>query len=175
MFLPHEPADVGEKVTPARVVRIAVGVGKLVVHTVISAPNVDAVLAGNRLADAPEDSEWEAGVVGLVSPESMSSAPNCKPSPVPCSVVVRPSVSVNITSACKHLHSSKFLLKGGVFTDLILPDPCLPRDVVQVQESIDVDHVGCRKDQDVSPDEIKVTLADKIIKRLIAGSFGRHV
>lgn len=87
MLLSHEPADVGEKVASARVVWVAVSVGELVMHAMIAAPNVDAVLAGNRLADAPEDPEWEAGVVRLVSPESMSSAPDCKPSPVSCSSV----------------------------------------------------------------------------------------
>ena len=52
-------------------------------------------------------------------------------------------------------------------TDLILPDPGLPGDVAQVQESIGVDEVCDRKHDDVGPHEIKVTFANEIIKGLM--------
>ena len=84
MLLPHEPTDVGEEVAATRVVRVTVSVGELVVHTVIPAPDVDAVLPSNRLPNSPEGAEREAGVVGLVGPQAMRSAADREACPVAC-------------------------------------------------------------------------------------------
>ena len=62
-------------------------------------------------------------------------------------------------------HSLSLSFAG--LTDLILPDPGLPGDVAQVQESIGVDEVCDRKHDDVGPHEIKVTFANEIIKGLM--------
>lgn len=52
-----------EKVSTASVVGISVRVGELVVDAVIAAPDVDAVLTGDRLTDGPEDPKRQGGIV----------------------------------------------------------------------------------------------------------------
>jgi hypothetical protein len=51
MLLAQQPSDVGEKETTAGVVRISVGLAKLVVDAVISAPFVNVVLFVFGLGD----------------------------------------------------------------------------------------------------------------------------
>lgn len=74
----QQPAHVGEEEATGRVMGISVSVGELVMHSMVTGPFVDAVLEGDRLQDHQEDAQWQAGLVGLVRPQTMCPGCNAK-------------------------------------------------------------------------------------------------
>lgn len=75
MLFAHQPANVREKESSSGVVRIGISVGELVVHSMISCPMKDWLLASHRLQDHHYDFELLIHSEGFVSKQSMSS--NC--------------------------------------------------------------------------------------------------
>jgi hypothetical protein len=68
----EEPAHVSKEKPTLGIMRIGMGLGVLVMNTVVPAPLPNAVLEGNGLEEGEEDSEGEAGFVRLVRPEPVT-------------------------------------------------------------------------------------------------------
>jgi hypothetical protein len=66
MLLPQKPTDVSKEEPSMSVVRISVSLTELVMHSVVSTPNIEGVLPCNALTDHQEDSKEESCIVGLV-------------------------------------------------------------------------------------------------------------
>lgn len=74
VLLATEPAHVGEKEAALDVVRVGVGLGELVVHSVVARPGVDAVLACHSLQDHQQHLHRPLGLVRPVRPQPVAAA-----------------------------------------------------------------------------------------------------
>jgi len=72
MLLDEQPADVGEKETSFGVVGIGIGLGILVVDSVVPGPLDDVVLKGDCLEEDEKEAEGEGGLEGAVRPEAVT-------------------------------------------------------------------------------------------------------
>lgn len=68
VLLAHQPAAVGEEETPLNVHRVGIRLRVLVVHTVVSGPDKDAILVGHGVAEGEKDAQRQFGLVRSVGP-----------------------------------------------------------------------------------------------------------
>jgi len=72
MLLGHEPSHVGKEEPSLGIMRVGIGLGIFVMDAVVPAPLVDRVLECDRLEQGQEELERKFGLVGLVSPETVT-------------------------------------------------------------------------------------------------------
>lgn len=70
-----------EEESPLHVVRVSVGVAVLVMNSMITRPDVNTILSGNRLSDGEKNSQRKLCFVRSVCPKSVSAASNSKSVP----------------------------------------------------------------------------------------------
>jgi len=69
----HEPAHMCEEEPTTSIMGVSLGLGELVVDSVVTGPLDQIILEGNAVAEHKEDSEWGLCLVGPVCPESVGS------------------------------------------------------------------------------------------------------
>lgn len=76
MLLNQQPTDMREKETTCSVVRVSLGLTKLVVNTVITSPMEDGSLIGNGVTQHKEETDDEGSFVRPMRPQTMNSHGN---------------------------------------------------------------------------------------------------
>ena len=63
VFLDIQPAHVGKEKSPSGIVRISIGLGVLVMHTMVTSPVINGALVGDGVAQHEGEADGEGGAV----------------------------------------------------------------------------------------------------------------
>lgn len=151
MLLPEEPSDMCEKESPVCVVWVPVRFTELVMDSMITAPDVQGVLACDTLADHQEDTQRQSCLIGAVGPQPVSPCrdphPAGHPDPVACSIIV------TVRSHRSGENCEPFLILTCHQAVCIGDGPV--GGMEDEPEGVEVEEAGEEVDGDIGPDDVK--------------------